>query len=128
MDSHIARTAMVPSCRSSLSSDDYRAQPIGHEYSGAHADGFDYADYCDEIEWAKMVWDVVGTRLESYLFLLAARDYKEHQTRCEDRNEKPLARGKWIEAHVAGQIDRALEIAEECCGWDDQGRPIFPAE
>lgn len=114
MQYHIARVNLLPSSLSSLSYDGYCSGEIADEYRGAHADGFDYADYQhDKLAWAQMVCDVAGTRLESYLFLAAARDYAEHAARCEERNEQPLPRGKWCEAHVAGQVDRALEIAGE---------------
>jgi hypothetical protein len=114
MDTFVARTALVPSSVSQSSRDGYCGEQIADAYRGAHADGFDYADYQhDQLEWAKMVWDTAGTPLEGYLFLAAARDYAEHKVWCEDRNEQPLPRGKWCEAHVAGQIDRALEIAGE---------------
>jgi hypothetical protein len=110
-DSFAGRLNMVPS---SIRCDDYRATQIGDDYRGAHADGYDYADHMEcRYTWAKMVWDVAGTPLEGYLFLAAARDYAEHAGYCEGRGEQPLPRGKWCEAHVAGQIDRALEIADE---------------
>ena len=97
MDASIARTAMV---RSEIS-------------SGARDDGFDYADYqADKAAWAKMVWDIAGTNLEGYLFLAAAADYREHVCLCENEGSKPMARGKYIEHHVAGQIDRAIQIAD----------------
>ena len=114
MDTFIARTALVPSSASQASHYGYCGQQIDDKYRGAHADGYDYADYqADQSEWAKMVWDVAGTQLEGYLFLAAARDYAEHARWAEDNSQKPLPRGKWCEAHVAGQIDRALEIADE---------------
>jgi hypothetical protein len=116
MDVFVARTALVPSNKSPLTWDcEYAPQPIiGDDYCGAHADGYDSADYeLGYLDWAKMVMDAAGTHLECYLFLAAARDYVGHAQRCEDRDEQPLPRGKWCEAHVAGQIDRALEIADE---------------
>lgn len=114
MDTFVARTALIPSSASRSSYDGYCSLQVGDDYRGAHADGFDYADYQhDQMEWAKMVWDVAGTNLEGYLFLAAARDYADHKVRCEDTGQQPLPRGKWCEAHVAGQIDRALEIADE---------------
>lgn len=98
MDVFVARTAMVKS--------DIR--------SGAHADGYDYADYqADDIAWAKLVWDVAGTPLEGFLFLCAARDYASRVQSWEECGTKPMARGRYCDEHVAGQIDRALEIADE---------------
>ena len=114
MDTYIARLSLIPSARSPLSRDDYQSETIEDCFSGAHSDGFDYADYmADQVEWAKMVYDVAGTRLESYLYLAAARDYSEHFERCVNDGQEPLPRGMWCHAHVLGQIDRALEIADE---------------
>jgi hypothetical protein len=97
MDTYIARTALVKS--------EFR--------SAAHADGFDYADYqADQEAWAKQVWDVAGTCLEGYLFLAAAQDYREHLASAICRGVQPMPKGKYCEQHVAGQIDRALEIAD----------------
>jgi hypothetical protein len=113
MNVFVARTALVPSSASHASHDGYCGLQVADEYRGAHADGFDYADYqADKLEWAKMAWDVAGTSLEGYLFLAAARDYADHKSYCESEGTEPLPRGKWCEAHVAGQIDRALEIAD----------------
>ena len=112
-DSYIVRTALLPSSVHATNCDDYHTTQIRDEYRGAHAEGFDYADYqADQLEWAKMVWDCAGTPLEGYLFIAAARDYADHATRCVNSDREPLPRGKWCEAHVAGQIDRALEIAD----------------
>jgi hypothetical protein len=97
MDTFIARTALVTS--------DIR--------SGAHADGYDYADYqADPEGWAKQVWDVAGTNLEGILFLNAAQDYREHLIGCVRHCITPMPKGKYCEHHVAGQIDRAIEIAD----------------
>jgi len=107
MQAHIARTVLL---HSSAHCDFIGEGPqVADNYRGAHADGYDYADYQnDQMGWAKMVWDVAGTAQEGYLFICAARDYADYSS----RTEQPLPRGKWCEAHVAGQIDRALEIAD----------------
>lgn len=108
MQAHVARTVLLHSSAHPDCLPD--AVQVGRDYRGAHADGFDYADYqADRMEWAKMVWDTAGTPLEGYLFICAARDYSDYAASAD----KPLPRGKWCEAHVAGQIDRALEIADE---------------
>lgn len=112
MNRHAARATLLPSSRSPLGCND--GPQIEDAYTGAHSDGYDFADYqADKIEWALMVCEVASTSAEAFLFLCAARDYKEHVERCEEYGEEPLPRAKWCDAHVAGQIDRALEIAGE---------------